>query len=479
MFEHTGLCVPERLHRLNATVSRENGKHCVHRCLNDLVSLLRIQCRVFFMLEFIHQPATAAGDVTTMHRMIAACGLIAMIAIAWFLSSDRRRFPWRVVVGGMVLQVTFALMILRTRPGQSVFQLLGDFFTKLLDFVDAGSSFVFGEDFRQHYFAFKVLPTIIFFSAFMSILYHLGVMQFVVRLLGAVMQRTLGTSGAESLSAAANIFVGQTEAPLVIKPYLPGMTRSEMMAVMVGGFSTVAGGVMAAYVGMNINAAHLITASVISAPAALLIAKVLQPETDKPETSGLTSHSLPRETKNLIEAATVGASDGLRLALNVGAMLIAFMALIAMIDYGMEHISAWVMAQFGIVDAAPWTLSRLCGLVFAPLAWLIGIEWKECLAAGELLGIKMVANEFVAYERLSRWLAEPVETRVLSERSVTIITYALCGFSNFASIGIQVGGIGGLVPERRTELTQLGLRAMLGGTLACLMTACIAGIVIP
>ena len=414
-----------------------------------------------------------------MHRMIAAVGLLVMIAIAWLMSSDRRRFPWRVVFGGVILQAGFALLILRTVPGQRLFQMLGAFFTKLLDFVDAGSGFVFGEDFRNTYFAFKVLPTIIFFSAFMSILYHLGVMQFIVRMLGAVMQRTLGTSGAESLSAAANIFVGQTEAPLVIKPYLPAMTRSEIMAVMVGGFATVAGGVMAAYVGMNINASHLMTASVISAPAALLIAKVLQPETDTPETLGLTKQVMPRQTSNLIEAATIGASDGLRLALNVGAMLLAFMSLIAMIDYGMEHASVWMMSQLGYTDATPWTLSRLCGIMFSPLAWLIGIEWAECRSAGELLGIKMVANEFVAYERLSRWLALPAEDRELSERSVTIITYALCGFSNFASIGIQVGGIGGLIPERRTELTQLGLRAMLGGTLACLMTACVAGIVIP
>ncbi|MEZ6041636.1 MAG: NupC/NupG family nucleoside CNT transporter [Planctomycetaceae bacterium] len=414
-----------------------------------------------------------------MHQVIAAFGLLVMIGLAWLMSSDRSRFPFRVVAGGLFLQVSFALLILRTRTGQALFEYLGAFFTGLLDFVDVGSQFVFGDNFGEHYFAFKVLPTIIFFSALMSVLYHLGVMQFVVRILGVIMQKTLGTSGAESLSAAANIFVGQTEAPLVIRPYLPGMTRSEMMAVMVGGFSTVAGGVMAAYVGMKINAAHLMTASVISAPAALVLAKVMQPETGTPETLGVTKHELPRQTANLIEAVSVGASDGLKLALNVGAMLIAFLGLIRMIDFGMEHTSIWLSQLLGFADAAPWTLSRLCGVLFSPFAWLIGIEWSDCQAAGELLGLKMVSNEFVAYQNLSEWIANPDSGKTMTPRSIVIITYALCGFSNFASIGIQVGGIGGIVPERRTELTQLGLRAMLGGTLACLMTACVAGIVMP
>lgn len=413
-----------------------------------------------------------------MQRIIAAVGLLVMILLAWLLSADRRRFPWRIVIGGTLLQLLFCLLILGTRPGAAVFAGLGTVITGLLDFVDAGAGFVFGERFRDFYFAFRVLPTIIFFSSLVSILYHLGVMQFVVRLLGRVMQVTLGTSGAESLSAAANIFVGQTEAPLVIRPYLPQMTRSELMAVMVGGFATVAGGVMAAYVGMGISAGHLVTASVISAPAGLLIAKVLQPEVQLPATLGVVRDELPRETVNIIDAATSGAAEGLKLALNVGAMMIAFLALIAMLDFAVEHGSLWLQQLCGLQSPQPWTFSSICGVVFAPLAWLMGIEWADCAAAGELLGLKMAANEFVAYQRLVDWTASAEGGPALSQRSQAILTYALCGFSNFASIGIQVGGIGGLVPERRRELSELGLRAMLGGTLACCMTACVAGMVI-
>lgn len=410
-----------------------------------------------------------------MHQIIAAFGYFVMIFFAWLMSAHRTRFPWRVVAGGTLLQFAFAWLILNTALGLTLFQWIGDFFTQLLGFVDAGSSMVFGQDYKQHFFAFRVLPTIIFFSALMSVLYHLGVMQVVVRVISRVMQVTLGTSGAESLSASANIFVGQTEAPLVVKPYVAKMTRSELMAIMVGGFATIAGGVMAAYIDMGISAAHLVTASVISAPAGLLIAKVLQPEVDIPETLGAPEQDMPRTTSNLIEAATTGTSDGLHLALNVGAMLIAFLALIAMVDYGIEHLSAWFMATVGIAGK-PFTLTSILGTLFSPMAWLMGIEWKECEPAGELLGLKLVATEFVAYERLGSWTKLAPEARPLSERAVAIVTYALCGFSNFASIGIQIGGIGALAPERRRELTEIAFRAMLGGTLACCMTACIAGI---
>lgn len=444
-----------------------------------------------------------------MHRVVAAFGLLIMILLAWLLSSARGRFPWRVVLGGLGLQISFALLILGTRIGAIVFSALGEFFTGLLSFVDAGCQFVFGDRFQEFYFAFRVLPTIIFFSSLMSILFHLGVVQLVVRAMGRVMQVTLRTSGAESLASAANVFVGQTEAPLVILPYLPKMTRSELMAVMVGGFSTVAGGVMAAYVGMGIDAGHLITASVISAPASLLIAKVLLPELEMPETMGGQGASRKSETSNLIEAATVGASAGLKLALNVGAMMIAFLALIAMLDFGISFVSVRVQMLGGVVSPVPWTFSGICGVLFSPLAWLMGIEWKDCAAGGQLLGMKMVANEFLAYMKITEWdnvrqQLLPLQLQLgltqipsgfaaishlplieatsglpqLQPRSVVILTYALCGFSNFASIGIQVGGIGGLVPERRRELSELGFRAMLGGTLACCMTACIAGIVI-
>ena len=415
-----------------------------------------------------------------MHQYIASFGYLFMIFLAWLMSSHKQRFPWRVVVGGTLLQVAFAWLTIKTASGRGVFQAAGACFNTLMDFVDVGNEKVFGESFRDHYFAFKVLPTIIFFSSLMAVLYHLGVMQFVVRILGGIMQATLGTSGAESLSASANIFVGQTEAPLVVRPYVLKMTRSELMAVMVGGFSTVAGGVMALYVGWGIDAGHLMTASVISAPAGLLIAKVLQPEVDTPETLGLSRHKMPRETSNLIEAASAGAADGLKLALNVGAMLLAFFGLIAMVDYGLTHGSEWIFKLIGHSDWQPLTMARILGVAFSPIAWLMGVEWKECSLVGQLLGIKMVATELVAYSQLDVMIGDPVTgvAPTLSKRSILISTYALCGFSNFASIGIQIGGIGAMAPERRTDLTQLGMRAMLGGTLACCMTACIAGILI-
>lgn len=412
-----------------------------------------------------------------MHRVIAAAGLLIMILLAWLMSSRRRLFPWRTVIGGLILQVAFAGAILATDLGQVVFAGIGSAITILLSFVDAGCAFVIGPRYVEFPFLFGVLPTIIFFSSLMSVLYHLGIVQIVVRFLGRIMQQTLGTSGAESLSASANIFVGQTEAPLVVLPYLPKMTESELMSVMVGGFATVAGGVMAAYVKMGIDPGHLATASVISAPAALLIAKVLQPETEIPETRGTVGQHPPRTSANLVEAATVGASDGLRLALNVGAMMIAFLALIAMLDFGIEHISRWLQSAAGVQDPVGWKFSTICGTLFAPIAWLMGLEWRDCYVGGQLLGIKIVANEFVAYQQMSDWI-KPESGVMLSARSQVIMTYALCGFSNFASIGIQVGGIGGLIPARRQELARLGLRAMLGGSLACCMTACIAGIVL-
>jgi CNT family concentrative nucleoside transporter len=415
-----------------------------------------------------------------MHQYIAGVGYFVMIFLAWLMSSHKRRFPWRVVFGGTLLQVVFAWFTINTSVGRRFFEKAGACFNTLMDFVDAGNETVFGESFRDHYFAFKVLPTIIFFSALMSVLYHLGIMQLVVRLLGRTMQATLGTSGAESLSASANIFVGQTEAPLVVRPYIASMTRSELMAVMVGGFATVAGGVMALYVGWGIDAGHLMTASIVSAPAGLLIAKVLQPEVDIPETLGLSRHNIPRTTSNLIEAASAGAADGLQLALNVGAMLLAFFGLIAMVDYGLTHGSEWVFQQIGQGDWQPLTMSRILGVVFSPIAWLMGVEWKECSSVGQLLGIKMVATELVAYSQLDVMMGDAATgvAPTLSKRAILISTYALCGFSNFASIGIQIGGIGAMAPERRKDLTQLGMRAMLGGTLACCMTACIAGILV-
>lgn len=419
------------------------------------------------------------ADSLTMHRVVAGFGLLAMVALAWLLSSHKSRFPWRVVIGGLGTQLLLVTVILGTEAGHRTFESLGNGFNTMLGFVDEGCQLVFGPNFQEYYFAFRVLPTIIFFSSLMAVLYHVGIMQFIVRQLAVALRYTLGTSGAESLSAAANIFVGQTEAPFVVRPYLGGMTQSELMAVMTGGFATVAGGVLAVYVGFGIDAAHLITASVISAPAGLVIAKVMLPETEIPETAGGKTVSPPRQTTNVIEAATTGATEGLKLALNVAAMLIAFMGLIALFDYLLSNASLYVMRDVLQYDVEQGlTLAGICGYLFWPLAWLMGIESGDCFNAGQLLGLKVVANELVAYQQLSGWISEEAVTRQVSPRTAVILTYALSGFSNFASIGIQVGGIGGLCPDRRADLARLGLRAMAGGMLACCMTACVAGIII-
>jgi CNT family concentrative nucleoside transporter len=353
--------------------------------------------------------------------------------------------------------------------------------------VEAGSEFVFGADYAEHFFAFKVLPTIIFFSAFMSIFYYYGIMQFVVGVFAKAMQRTLGTSGAETLSAAANVFVGQTEAPLVIRPYISGMTVSELNAVMVGGFATMAGGVLGGLVEMGkrgqgeaasylISPQHLLSASVMAAPAALLIAKIMQPEIGQPQTLGGVKIDVKDPSANVLEATANGAIGGVQLALNVGAMLIVFLALIAVIDL----VLGWTGAQLGYVSDGggyAWSLGAVLGRVFSLFAWLMGIAWDDCLRAGELLGLKMATNEFVAYGRLVQW-AEPASDVQLSERTREIMTYALCGFANFSSIGIQLGGIGGMAPDRRGDLARLGLRAMLGGTLASFLNACVASILL-
>ena len=418
-----------------------------------------------------------------------------MIFLAWLMSSHKRKIPWRVIFAGLALQFALAIFILWTPPGKLVFAAAGNFFHELLEFVKAGSFFVFGVHPQEgdpelppnflllRSFAFGVLPTIIFFSSLMSVLYWFGIVQWIVRWMAVVMQWTLGTSGAESLSAAANVFVGHTEAPLVVRPYFPGMTRSELNALMVGGFATISGGLLGVYAGMGIDVGHLLTASVISAPAALMIAKVMQPEVDAPETLGEVKIHVERRGVNAIEAAAIGASDGLKLALNIGAMLIAFLALITLIDAltgWTGSLVGWAAVSAGWAEQGwdpNWSLSAALGYAFAPVAWLMGIESKDCLPAGELLGIKMFANEFVAYDQLGKWLKDDSPVH-LSQRSEYILTYALSGFSNFGAIGIQIGGIGGIAPTRSSDLAQLGVRAMLGGALVCCMTACVAGILI-
>lgn len=404
-----------------------------------------------------------------MERVISFLGLFVMIGLAWLMSSHKTRFPWRVVIGGLLLQLAFAVLILKTPQGEAFFDQFDAIFNNLMGFVDAGSSFVFGKDFQEHYFAFRVLPSIIFFAALMQALYYVGVMQLVVRGLGWVVQRTLGTTGPESLAAAANIFLGQTEAPLVVRPYVNKMTKSELMAIMVPGFGSTAGGVLIAYKGMGIDAGHLLTASVLSAPASLLIAKVMIPETETPEPIEKVELEMGDSGGNLVEAISEGTLEGLKLALNVGAMLISFLALLALCDGLLGWVGSWFHQE--------WSLSAIFGWVFWPVAWVMGIETKDCAPAGQLLGIKMAANEFVAYGRFSEWIKGEGGVD-LSERTQIILTYALCGFANFSSIGIQIGGIGGMAPERQRDLAKLGLRAMLGGALANFMTACIAGMLL-
>ena len=412
-----------------------------------------------------------------MHRLISVLGILVFIGLAWLMSSHKRRVNPRIIVGGLLLQFVFAAIILQTTYGSQFFDALDFAFTTLLSCVNAGSEFVFGPGFAEHFFAFKVLPTIIFFSAFMSIFYYYGVMQFVVSLFARLMQISLGTSGAETLSAAANIFVGQTEAPLVIRPYISTMTISELNAIMIGGFATMAGGVLAAYVDMGISAKHLLSASVMAAPAGLMIAKILQPEVGEPKTLGHVKLDVKDPSANVLEAVSNGAVSGLQLALNVGAMLIVFLALIALVNL----ILGWVGAQFGYVVGEGeniqyvWSLNAALGWIFQPFAWLMGIAWSDCARAGELLGLKMAANEFIAYAQLAEW-SEPDSAVEISERTRQIMTYALCGFANFSSIGIQLGGIGGIAPERRGDLARLGFRAMLGGTLVAFINACVANI---
>ena len=409
-----------------------------------------------------HTPA----DVPFRLRLTSLLGLFVMIGVAWLMSTHRRKVSLRVVGGGLLLQFAFALLVLRTTVGEQFFAAAGTLFENVLGCIHSSSVFMFGDGYTEHYFAFRVLPTIIFFSALSSLLFYLGIIQVIVAGIGRVMQKTLGTSGAESLSAAANIFVGQTEAPLLIRPYLNNMTRSELMAVMVGGFATVAGSVMAAFVDMGIDAGHLLTASIISAPAALMLAKIMEPELEQPATTGAVKIELPDPAVNVFDAMTSGAAEGARLAINVAAMIIAFLAMIAVIDLG--------LGEMGAMFDQEWSLSAIFGVLFAPFAWLMGVEPDEAGTVGELLGYKTVLNEFIAYEKL----ATMKEAKELSSRSEIIATYALCGFANFLSVGIQIGGLSMLAPERKPELARLGLKAMIAGTLAAFMTACVAGVLV-
>ena len=387
--------------------------------------------------------------------------------MSYAFSVDRRAIKWSPVLWGIALQLIFAILILKTAPGLAVFKFLGDLVTQFLNFSDAGAKFIFGDNFAEHFIAFKVLPTIIFFSSFITLLYHYGILQRVVQAVAWLMIKTMKTSGAETLSCAANIFIGQTEAPLLIKPYLAAMTLSELHAVMTGGFATIAGGVMAAYISFGVPAQHLIAASVMSAPAALAISKLLYPETEKSLTAGEVEVKVDQVYANAVDAAASGASDGLKLAANVAAMLIAFLGLLAFFNA--------LLGWFGGLISLPQLSLELIGAyLMAPVAWLMGVPWADCAEVGVVLAKKTILTEFIAYLDLM----ELVKQQAISERSQIISTYALCGFSNIGSIGIQIGGIGAMAPQRQGDLARLGVRALIAGSLACFMTACIAGMLI-
>lgn len=404
-----------------------------------------------------------------MGKFIGILGIVVFLLIAYLLSSDRKKIDWKLVGIGLSLQGIFALLVLKVPLGQKFFAFLSKIIDKLLAFTVEGSSFVFGNLMDTNsfgfIFAFNVLPTIIFFSALMGILYHLGIMQFIISIISKGLAKLLGTSGAETTSAVSNIFLSQNEAPLIIKPYISKMTKSELFAVMVGGMATVAGSVMAGYVAMGVSASHLLAASVMAAPAGLVIAKILIPETEEPVTKGDFKLETEKTATNIIEAASNGAIEGIQIAINVGGLLIAFVALIALVNYVLGFVGGFFGADF-------LSLNWIFGKLFSPIAFLMGIPTQDISAAGNLLGQKVVLNEFVAYSNLSPLIA----SKALSPKTIVILTYALCGFANFSSIAIQIGSIGSLAPDRRKDIAKLGMRAVLAGSLSAFMTATIAGL---
>jgi len=414
-----------------------------------------------------------------MGRFTGILGLVTMLGLAYAFSTNRHAIRLKTVAWGLGLQFVFAVFVLRIDAGRQAFQKAGDVVNRLLSYAFAGSQFVFGELGKQgshlgFYFAFQVLPTIIFIAAFFAVLYHYGIMQFIIKIAAWVMTRVMGASGAESLNVAASIFMGQTEAPLTIRPFLADLTRSELMTVMTSGMAHVSGGIMAAYIAFGIEPKHLLSAVIMTAPGTLLMAKMLVPETEKPKTAGRVVMSEDEERtekeENLLGAVARGTTDGLHLALNIAAMLISFLALIALTNGIMGGIHNWLGSR-GIFWF-PESLEKIFGVLFAPVAWVIGIPWHDCPIVGNLLGTRMVLNELVAFSMLGPQRA------VLDPRSFTIATFALCGFANLSSIGIQIGGIGALAPNKKGELARLGIRAMLAGTMANLMSASIAGMLL-
>jgi CNT family concentrative nucleoside transporter len=404
-----------------------------------------------------------------MGRFTGVLGILTILGLAYLFSTSRRSIRLKTVAWGLGLQLALGLFVLRVKSGEWLFQKLGNGAKKLLDFSYVGSSFVFGDLGTNHsslglIFAFQVLPTIIFIAAFFAVLYHLGVMQIIIRGAAWLMTIIMGASGAESLNVAASIFMGQTEAPLTIRPFLPKLTKSELMTVMTSGMAHISGGMMAAYMRVGgADAKHLLTAVIMTAPGTLLMAKMLVPETEQPLTAGRVEMPPTEKESNVLGAIARGTVDGLHLALNVAAMLITFLALLALVN----AIMGWTHLHIGWF---PYSLQQVFGWVFAPVAWLIGIPWHDAPTIGNLLGTRMVLNEFVAFAELGTL------KDALDPRSFTIATFALCGFANFSSIGIQIGGIGALAPEQRSQLAKFGIRAMLAGTMANLMSASIVGI---
>jgi|EndMetStandDraft_4_1072995.scaffolds.fasta_scaffold01359_3 CNT family concentrative nucleoside transporter len=442
--------------------------------------------------------AALVAQLGGLPRVQALVGLALVFSIAYLSSTARRAIDWRTVGWGISLQILFALIVLKTTLGQTVFETAGALITRLLSFSDVGSAFVFGVlgdrpkwaqvmgvafgDEGKNYvliFAFQVLPTIIFIAALFAILYYFGIMQLVVRFFAWMMRSVMKASGAESLNVAASIFMGQTEAPLTIRPFLPKMTQSELMTVMTSGMAHISGGVMAAYILFGIEAKHLLTAVIMTAPGTLMMAKLFVPETEVPETLGRVKLEVEKTDVNLVDAAGRGTGEGLHLALNVGAMLISFLALVSLTNALLGAAGLWLHEH---VPTLSWTvhawlgtsldhlsLQAILGWIFAPIAWALGVPWRDAQTIGSLLGTRMVLNEFVAYSQLGALKG------ALDPRSFTIATFALCGFANFSSIGIQLGGIGALAPSRRQDLARLGVRAMVAGTLANFVTATIAG----
>jgi concentrative nucleoside transporter, CNT family len=410
-----------------------------------------------------------------MHRFIGLLGMTTMMGLAYLFSTNRRAIRFKTVAWGLGLQIAFAFLVMRWTPAVLVFKKAGDAVNWLLNFAFFGSEFVFGALGKKasamgFFFAFQVLPTIIFIAAVFALLYYFGVMQFIIKQAARVMTTLMGASGAESLNVAASIFMGQTEAPLTIRPFLPEVTHSELMTIMTSGMAHVSGGIMAAYIAYGIEAKHLLAAVIMTAPGTILLSKMLVPETETPVTSGkVMMADLERDT-NALGAISRGTSDGLNLAINVGAMLITFIALIYLVDGCFALVHNW-LAAIGVAWF-PSSVEQIFGWLFSPIAWVIGIPWQDCHNIGNLLGLRMVTNELVAFQRLG-----PMKD-ALDPRSFTIATFALCGFANFSSIGIQIGGIGALAPNKKADLARLGIRAMLAGTMANLMSASIVGVML-